>query len=90
MLTLLMTLALAAHPGVKPATNVLCPVLGLKVPDQAKTVVVRGQEYRICCPGDCDLKLAKHPEKYLNADGSPKNARKAVKSPAPGHGGHGG
>lgn len=86
MLSLLMALALTTTTEAKPATNMVCPVLGLKVTEKSKTVVVRGQEYRICCPGDCDVKLEKDPDKYLNEDGSLKNA---AKKPAPSHGGHG-
>jgi len=89
MLSLLMTLALTTTTGAKPATNVVCPVLGLKVTEKSKTVVVRGQEYYICCPGDCDTKLAKDPGKYLNEDGTTKNAPKNEKKPAPSHEGHG-
>lgn len=88
MLNLLFALALAASPEAKPATNVVCPVQGLKVTEKSKTVVVRGQEYRICCPGDCDSKLAKDPDKYLAKDGTPKNAGKATEKPSAGHEGH--
>lgn len=89
MLNLLLTLAIAASPEAKPATNTVCPVLGLKVTEKSKTVVVRGQEYRICCPGDCDAKLAKDPGKYLNEDGTPKNAGKEGKKPSSDHMEHG-
>lgn len=83
MLNLLLALALSTTPQAdkakeakpKPATNTLCPVAGEKVDAKAKTVVVRGQEYRICCAG-CDKKLAADPDKYLNKDGTPKNAKK--------------
>jgi len=88
MFNLMLTLALAATPGAKPAVNAVCPVQGLKVTEKSKTVVVRGQEYRICCPGDCDAKLAKDPDKYLHEDGTPRNAAKSEKKPASGHGGH--
>lgn len=88
MFNLMLTLALAATPGAKPAVNAVCPVQGLKVTEKSKTVAVRGQDYRICCPGDCDAKLAKDPDKYLHEDGTPRNATKAEKKPAPGHGGH--
>ena len=90
MLNLLLTLAIAASPEAKPATNTVCPVQGLKVTEKSKTVVVRGQEYRICCPGDCDTKLAKDPAKYLNEDGTPKNASKEMKKPSSDHAGHDG
>ena len=75
MLNLLLTLAMTATPQAKPATNTKCPVLGGKVSEKSKTVVVRGQEYRLCC-GGCDAQLLKDPDKYLEKDGTPKNARK--------------
>ena len=84
MLNLLFALALTASPDAKPATNVVCPVQGLKVTEKSKTAIVRGQEYRICCPGDCDTKLAKDPDKYLEKDGTPKNAAKTAEKPSSG------
>jgi YHS domain-containing protein len=75
MLNLLLTLAVAASPQTKPATNTKCPVLGGKVTEKSKTVAVRGQEYRLCC-GGCDTTLLKNPDKYLEKDGTPKNAKK--------------
>ncbi|WP_043483969.1 hypothetical protein [Geothrix fermentans] len=75
MLNLLLTLAMTASPQAKPATNTKCPVLGGKVSEKSKTVVVRGQEYRLCCAG-CDATLLKNPDKYLEKDGTPKNAKK--------------
>ena len=77
MLTPLLSLALLAAPNAKPApaTNTTCPVLGGKVTDKSKTVAVRGREYRLCCAG-CDAKLLKDPDKYLEKDGTPKNAKK--------------
>lgn len=75
MLNLLLTLAMTASPQAKPATNTKCPVLGGKVTEKSKTVAVRGQEYRLCCAG-CDTTLLKNPDKYLEKDGTPKNAKK--------------
>lgn len=75
MLNLLLTLAVAAAPQVKPATNTKCPVLGGQVTEKSRTVVVRGQAYRLCC-GGCDAALLKNPDKYLEKDGTPKNAKK--------------
>jgi YHS domain-containing protein len=72
------TTTLIAAPQAKPATNTICPVAGDKVTAKSKTVAVRGQEYRICCAG-CDKKLLAEPDKYLNKDGTPKNAPKAAK-----------
>jgi len=66
--------ALAAAPTPKPATNTLCPVLGGKVTAKSPTVVVKGQEYRICCMG-CDSELKANPDKFLKPDGTPKNAK---------------
>jgi YHS domain-containing protein len=77
MLAPLLSLALLAAPAAKPlpATNTACPVMGGKVTAKSPTVVVRGQEYRLCCKG-CDSKLAAQPDKYLHKDGTPKNAKK--------------
>jgi YHS domain-containing protein len=75
MLNLLLTLSMTASPQAKPATNTKCPVLGGKVTEKSKTVAVRGQEYRLCC-GGCDTTLLKNPDKYLEKDGTPRNAKK--------------
>jgi len=77
MLSPLLALALLAAPAAKPApaTNTACPVLGGKVSEKSKTVVVRDREYRICCAG-CDSKLLKDPDKFLAKDGTPRNAKK--------------
>lgn len=74
MLTLMLTAALMAAPAVKPATNTLCPVLGEKVNTKGARAVVRGQEYFLCCAG-CKDKLEKNPDKYLDKDGTPLNAK---------------
>jgi hypothetical protein len=58
----------------KPATNTKCPVMGEKVTEKSKTVTVKGREYRICCPG-CGPKLTADPDKYLEKDGTPRNAK---------------
>jgi YHS domain-containing protein len=82
MINLLFALALTASPESKPATNIVCPVLGQKVTTKSKTIAVRGQEYRVCCAG-CDAKLAKDPDTYLTKGGTPKNAAKGdMKMPA--------
>jgi hypothetical protein len=75
MLAPLLVLSLLAATAVKPAVNTVCPVLGGKVSEKSKTVVVRGQEYRLCCAG-CDAKLLKDPDKYLEKDGTPMNAKR--------------
>jgi YHS domain-containing protein len=64
---------LVAKPTPKPATNTVCPITGEKVTAKSKKVVVRGQEYYYCC-GGCENKLKADPDKYLNKDGTPKNA----------------
>ena len=87
MLNLLLTVALASTPQAKPATNTICPVLGHAVTAKSPIVELKGREYRLCCPG-CDKKLLADPDKYLEKDGTPKNATKdAPKMPA-GHEGH--
>ena len=58
-----------------PATNTLCPVMGDPVDAKSQIVEVKGMEYRVCCPV-CIKKLTAAPEKYLNTDGTPKNAPK--------------
>ena len=77
MLAPLFALTLLAATAAKPipATNTTCPVLGGKVTESSKTVTVRGREYRLCCAG-CDTNLLKDPDKYLQKDGTPKNAKK--------------
>jgi hypothetical protein len=77
MLAPLLVLSILAAPAAKPipATNTACPVLGGKVTASSKTVAVRGREYRLCCAG-CDVQLLKDPDKYLEKDGTPKNAKK--------------
>ncbi len=60
----------------KAATNTVCPVLGGKVtPGKSPKVVVRGQEYYLCCAG-CDKQLLANPEAYLEKDGSLKRSKK--------------
>lgn len=74
----LLSLAVLAAPApakAKPATNVKDPVCGMAVPAKAPTVAVRGREYRVCSK-ECGDNLQKHPEKYLEKDGTPKNAKK--------------
>ena len=79
MLTMLITAALVAAPQTapKPPSNTTCPVMGEKVDAKSPKAVVNGQEYFICCK-NCKAKLEKDPGKYLNADGTPKNAAKAA------------
>ena len=88
--TALLALVVLAAPGAdrpatpKPPINTLCPVMGNKVnPAKSPKVAVRGQEYLLCCKG-CDKDLVANPDKYLNKDGTPKNAAKTSKVPAKG------
>ena len=74
----LLSLAVLAAPApakAKPATNVKDPVCGMAVPAKAPTVTVHGREYRVCSKA-CGDNLRKHPEKYLEKDGTPRNAKK--------------
>jgi len=64
-----------AHEQPKPAENTICPVMGQKVNENSPAVVVNGRQYRVCCQ-PCGPKLEKNPDKYLNQDGTPKNAKK--------------
>ena len=61
----------------KPATNGRCPVLGNPVADRNQAVTVQGRRYYICC-NDCAQKLAADPGRYLDSDGTPKNARQSA------------
>lgn len=79
MLNLLFALAVVAAPQATPATNMICPVLGLKVNEKSQIVNVKGREYRICC-ADCEKKLTSKPDAYLGKDGTPKNAPMAMGS----------
>ncbi len=67
-------LMLAADPAPAPATNSQCPTCPMKVSDKSPAVAVRGRLYRVCCM-DCGKDLQKNADKYLEKDGSPKNAK---------------
>ena len=83
MLSVLFVLASAANPQARPATNPLCPVAACEVDAGSHIVVVRDEEYRLCC-ANCDGVLTKDPDTYLEKDGTPKNAAKgSTKSQAP-------
>lgn len=63
-------------PKKVTATNTLCPVMGREVkPGRDREVVVRGKTYLVCCDG-CGPEMAEHYDKYLDADGRPRNAPK--------------
>lgn len=72
----LLALTLLAAPAAKPATNTKDPVCNMTVDAKAMTAEVRGQAYRVCSK-HCVEALQKDPDKYLNKDGSLKNAPKA-------------
>ena len=75
MLPFLLTAVLAAPAPALPATNAKCPVLGEQVdPKTSPKVAVRGREYYICCKG-CGPKITADPDRYLEKDGTPKNAK---------------
>ena len=69
---LLPALVLSADPVA--ATNTQCPTCPMKVTGKSPTVAVRGRLYRVCCM-DCGKDLQKNPDKYLEKDGTPKNAK---------------
>ncbi|BDU73158.1 hypothetical protein [Mesoterricola silvestris] len=70
----LITLTMLASPSPsKPPTNGRCPVLGNPVSERNQSTTVRDHSYRVCCD-ECRTDLEKNPEKFLNQDGSPKNA----------------
>lgn len=69
---LLPALLLLADPV--PATNSQCPTCPMKVTAKSPTVAVKGRLYRVCCM-DCGRDLQKNPDKYLEADGRPKNTK---------------
>ncbi len=63
-----------------PAANTRCPVLGERVqPGKSPKVEVRGREYYLCCAG-CGPKLKADPDKYLEPDGTPRNAKAGSKA----------
>ncbi|BDU73150.1 TRASH domain-containing protein [Mesoterricola silvestris] len=79
MLNLVFTLAVLAAPQANSASNTICPVLGLKVDGKSQIVTAKGRDYRICC-ADCEKNLKSNPDTYLDKNGNPKNAAKAMGS----------
>ena len=81
---MLTTLLFAALTAIAPVggssakaapTNTICPVRGDSVtPGKSPVVTVRGRQYYLCC-AECDGMLTKNPDKYLQKDGTPKNAK---------------
>lgn len=82
MLNLLLALAVTAIPQVKPAANTTCPACAGQVDDESPKVVLRGQEYRLCCV-NCGDPLTKEPDNYLETDGTPRNAKNPRKPSPP-------
>ena len=74
----LLSLAVLAAPAAdkaKPATNTIDPVCNMTVDAKASTVVVRGQEYRVCSK-HCGAAMQKDPDKNLEKDGTVKTKKK--------------
>ena len=74
----LVTLVMLTAPNAqkdKPSHNRTCPGCGGAVTAKSPLAAVRGQSYRFCCP-DCGTMVQKNPDKYLEKDGTPKNAKK--------------
>ncbi len=69
---LVAVLMLAADPA--PATHGLCPTCPMRVSERSPTVAVRGRPYRVCCV-DRGKDMQTNPDKYLEKDGTPKNAK---------------
>lgn len=65
--------------GIDEPTG-LCPVCGNAIPfGKGSKIMVRGREYAVD-DGACGEALAANPDKYLDPDGTPKNAKKKDKS----------
>jgi hypothetical protein len=52
----------------------------MKVDEKSKVIVVRGRAYRVCCPSPCGPRLEKSPDKYLDPDGTPRNAKRSAQA----------
>lgn len=72
--TLILALALAgavsaadaaAEPKAKPYTLDTCLVMGEKLDKDSPSVVVEGQEFKVCCKG-CIKKIQADPKAYLS------------------------
>jgi hypothetical protein len=60
----------------KDPHKAVCPVTGKAIPEgKGVKVTVRGQEYTVIDKAAAD-KLTANPDKFLNADGMPKNGEK--------------
>ena len=72
-----LALAILAAPAAenpKSATNTKDPVCKMTVDAKSSTVVVRGQEYRVCSKY-CGESLQKDPDKYLEKASPAKKAQ---------------
>ena len=59
--------------------SAVCPVCGKSIaPGEGNKVMVRGHEYAVSDKA-CGDELVANPDKYLDADGTPKNAKKETK-----------
>ena len=71
----------ASHPAVQapasaPAANTICPVCGKSIePGQGTRLTIRGREYAVDDKA-CSDELMANPDKYLDPDGTPKNAKR--------------
>jgi len=71
----LVILAAPATQKIKPARNTTCPGCGSAVTEKSPTATVGDQSYRFCCT-HCGAMVQKNPDKYLEKDGTPKNAKR--------------
>lgn len=53
-----------AEPKAKPYTIDTCLVMGDKIDKDSPSVVVEGQEFKVCCKG-CIKKIKADPKAYL-------------------------
>jgi len=89
MMTFLLSAALSLAPVSAPAkaparqsvtsesaAAAICPVDGNKVAEgKGVKATVHDREYTVCNAA-CAAELKKNPDKYLEADGTPKNSKK--------------
>lgn len=65
-----------APAAVAAVSNTTCPVCGKSIePGQGTKITVRGREYAVDDQA-CSEQLMTDPDKFLEADGTPKNAKK--------------
>ncbi|NTV74597.1 MAG: hypothetical protein HGA66_10365 [Holophaga sp.] len=62
--------------AVEPSTTKACPVCGKSIePGQGTKISLRGREYLVDDTA-CSDQLMTDPDKFLEPDGTPKNAKK--------------